>query len=628
MRKRILVGILFAFVVLFGLQFRLIPVGWTADGDPVYSGSNVTELDGGNWKTFYTNGSGDVQELALGASAKVLTAGGASSAPTWEALDSGSIWINVADYDEGTDTLNIQAAVDDAIAINGKVYIPDAVYTLTSVINITDSIEIAGDGTVATIIQTASTTSNIFYINTPSAVIIRNMWIRNTGAGTPSSGAGILVEGGATHNTLSRFKNLKISGMYIGIDFVEAAIWTLSDSYIVSNIFIGVRIQNTYTNDAGDSTITRCVFDNTDLTGTYAIRQFSSGGLRLINNKILFHEFGYSLEIDNGVATSIVLIEGNSMEKSANALINIAVATGNTFARIVIIGNQLKGGDAGSNGRPIIVGNNGNVNHIVINSNFIELLTGDYAILMNRGTYFSIIGNTISGDGTDVGIGINAACANGVISGNTITNFGTAIENNSTTVTEIQSSGGAVGIGGAAEPGVYQLKVHGLGRFTDDLSSAGDIATGDDLSVTDKLTVGGATDPPAVLFDAVTRQSTIDLTRRSIPPNKLNGAMMFFNSETNLLEYFIASEGEFRNMNGDILATVDPITETFETKDRYYLFPKTGEVRVRKIRKDKLRYIVKPEYTLDADSGEFIDKETGEKVKKEKAVKKVKNNNK
>ena len=44
----------------------------------------MTNFSGGNWKLPYTDGSGDIAELALGAATKVLTSGGASAAPTWE----------------------------------------------------------------------------------------------------------------------------------------------------------------------------------------------------------------------------------------------------------------------------------------------------------------------------------------------------------------------------------------------------------------------------------------------------------------------------------------------------------------------------------------------------------------
>ena len=43
----------------------------------------ITNLTGNNWKVYYTNGSGAVTELALGASGTVLQSNGASAAPTF-----------------------------------------------------------------------------------------------------------------------------------------------------------------------------------------------------------------------------------------------------------------------------------------------------------------------------------------------------------------------------------------------------------------------------------------------------------------------------------------------------------------------------------------------------------------
>ena len=52
----------------------------------------ITSLEGGNDKVFYSNNSGEITELALGASGTVLTSAGATSAPTWEAAASGGVY--------------------------------------------------------------------------------------------------------------------------------------------------------------------------------------------------------------------------------------------------------------------------------------------------------------------------------------------------------------------------------------------------------------------------------------------------------------------------------------------------------------------------------------------------------
>jgi hypothetical protein len=52
--------------------------------------TSTSDHTAGNWKVFYSNGSGAVTELALGASGKVLQSNGTSAAPTWETAGGGS----------------------------------------------------------------------------------------------------------------------------------------------------------------------------------------------------------------------------------------------------------------------------------------------------------------------------------------------------------------------------------------------------------------------------------------------------------------------------------------------------------------------------------------------------------
>jgi len=353
---------------------------------------------------------------------------------------------NVADYDEGTDTLNIQAAIDDAEAVNGRVFVPSGTYTITSALTITASIEIFGASRSATIIQTASTTINIFDINAAGPIIIKNLTIQNTGGGgTPTDGAGIYVAAPSTNNGFSRFDNLQINGMYRGIYFVEAALWTVSDCYIVNNILEGINVSNVYSADTGDSTITRCVFDNSDTSGTYAIHQLSSGGLRIINNKILGHQWGYFLDILSGVTTSILLIEGNSIENYATSGIHLTESSGGTFLRIIIDGNQI----TSAKGEGINIGEgSGELTNFIISDNIITIGANEFGIVLNDGDNFIISGNEIYGANSgDVGIGISSGCANGFVYGNLIYNCATKVGNSSTTTALIQSDGGKVGIG-------------------------------------------------------------------------------------------------------------------------------------------------------------------------------------
>lgn len=75
-----------------GLEMR-ITVDSFATGGGGYT--NLTQfVDQTAWRSFYSNGSGDITELAFGTSGQVLTSNGASSAPTWQTPSSGSGTIN------------------------------------------------------------------------------------------------------------------------------------------------------------------------------------------------------------------------------------------------------------------------------------------------------------------------------------------------------------------------------------------------------------------------------------------------------------------------------------------------------------------------------------------------------
>lgn len=62
-----------------------------ASSAPTFSIIPPTELIGTAWRIFYTNGTGVVTELALGTSGQVLTSGGASAAPTWATPSTGMV---------------------------------------------------------------------------------------------------------------------------------------------------------------------------------------------------------------------------------------------------------------------------------------------------------------------------------------------------------------------------------------------------------------------------------------------------------------------------------------------------------------------------------------------------------
>jgi len=215
-------------------------------------------------------------------------------------------------------------------------------------------------------------------------------------------------------------------------------------------------------------------------------------------------------------------------------------------------------------------------------------------------------------DGGNVGIGINNPIFPLHIKDNTphiyfedtdggskwrIGNYGThflTIYEKGTTEGDrlIIEEGGDVGIGTISPS--YKLDVNG------------------DIHCTGKLTSDGGNDPPYVLYNYETRQSIIERVKREVTPDKLNGAVMFYNGEANRMELYLPSKGEFRDLQGNLLASVSPITKTFETKTKYFFDRKTGEVKAIQVPVNN---------SEDGQFYEVIKSTAGEIIKKKKAEK-------
>jgi len=147
----------------------------------------------------------------------------------------------------------------------------------------------------------------------------------------------------------------------------------------------------------------------------------------------------------------------------------------------------------------------------------------------------------------------------------------------------------------------FKLDVNGTGQFTG------------------KLTLGGGTDPPYVLYDLETRQSIIDRIKREVPKGKLGGAAMFFNSDTKLLEAFVPKEGKFYDLTGKLLDTTDPVIDTYPVKKKHYFFEDTGEIKAFEVPDDPKKYKLAKGVRFNPWTGKFM-KEIEEEVSKEKAL--------
>ncbi|KKM05626.1 hypothetical protein LCGC14_1752160, partial [marine sediment metagenome] len=90
--------------------------------------TDTSDHTAGNWKTFFTNGSGVPTELALGAANKVYTSGGTTAPPAWEIPSAAGIhnWsiVNPDSADQGVDDNldSVKDLVDEIGANPGILY--------------------------------------------------------------------------------------------------------------------------------------------------------------------------------------------------------------------------------------------------------------------------------------------------------------------------------------------------------------------------------------------------------------------------------------------------------------------------------------------------------------------------
>jgi len=129
-----------------------------------------------------------------------------------------------------------------------------------------------------------------------------------------------------------------------------------------------------------------------------------------------------------------------------------------------------------------------------------------------------------------------------------------------------------------------------------------------DIHCTGKLTSDGGNDPAYVLYNYETRTSVRNRVIEEVAPDKLNGAVLFFNGETGKLEIFVPSTGEYKDLQGNVLGTSDPITATFETVTKYYLDRNTGQIKSIQKKVYTTRYRIKDGYYLDEDTGKLYKK--------------------
>lgn len=310
------------------------------------------------------------------------------------------------------------------------------------------SLTIASGGIIgvgkATILDTIDTTSGdvITYTGADNTgllvnelgAVFRDFYLRANTYSQKSGGAGIkLNPGTTTENYTSTFDGLTIRNIPICIYTTNSSFITIQRCYFAFFTQYGVYEDNDVAvfADNGDNTICGNWFFVTTANQPNAIGiMYRGGGGRIVNNKITNGYVG--VRISPLRSTSIVLVEGNSIENQAYCCVEFETPAGapaTAFSQVVISGNQLNANQPASIGAVYIAPTAYQLETVNVSGNICQVFgSTSNGIDIRNVNKFLVSGNVLTGgvgaSSTGYrGIFVSSSAANGRIVGNRIRGF-------------------------------------------------------------------------------------------------------------------------------------------------------------------------------------------------------------
>jgi hypothetical protein len=368
----------------------------TADG----TANQVITTDGSGVLTLVTPQVTSATLSASTGSTLIGTTNGGTGAVTRTVASKLNDAVSVKDFgavgDNSTDdTVAIQSAIN-AVSSGAVLYFPQGIYRISATLNITNGIRLQGANRFYSIIRWSEPTLEAINIVTDSPVEIEHLGFQCTVAASAGYAVSLV---GVTQNAYSKIDKCFFNNCFWAIYTGSAAIWTISNSIISAYQASGVVVQNTYIVDSGDSTIFNNVFSNSS-AGAVAINHMSSGGLRVLCNKINSGAYGYRMLLATGANTSDTLINGNSIENCSVAAISFTTTDAtSSYSNVEITGNQIA-----ITPIPIRFGTtytSMQFNGITITGNSLATsASGTVGITLNNVSNLNVSGNTCIGNGT------------------------------------------------------------------------------------------------------------------------------------------------------------------------------------------------------------------------------------
>jgi hypothetical protein len=346
--------------------------------------------------------------------------------------------VSVKDFGaKGDGSTNDTAAMQAAHNTGRLIYYPDGTYIFTTITIAQGGI--VGDGIGQTILSSSDTTSaNLitytgatFSSGTP---LFEGFLLQVATPTQKTTGVGIYFIPASGEVQYATIYNIMVLNVPTGISFKAASKFAITDSRVYNYSGVGILVDNTNVADSGDSSIVDCFISTTEATGI-AIQQNASGGLKIVNTKLVNGAAGYVLAFNGTTTTGDLLISNTSIENMTGFAVYLSRTSGaNTFGAIVFSNLQIAncGGSGGGGSGGIGTDSSGAFSQIVISGSNIEIAPGTGACisLLAVDTFTIDAINCVGNTGSQTGIALDASCNVGTVGAVTYRNLANPLVNN------------------------------------------------------------------------------------------------------------------------------------------------------------------------------------------------------
>ena len=247
----------------------------------------------------------------------------------------------------GNDAAIFQAALDDASGTHAVIMIPGNTTIQLGAGSVTSdgAVRVVGlGGRDRTYITWTSTTAFAWTHTAGLGGGLQMEGVTMSGPLSCTAGGAISIQAsGGVANSNTKIKDCTFVNGFYHLYMPAAHSWEMAGNTHTNYIEAGIYTGNTVDQDEGDSYIHDCGFFANGASAK-AVVQVGAGGLKIMQNKMYGGQYGYYMDLATSAVTSILIIQGNSIEFQTHSGIRMRNTGGSgSFTQIIINGNQFSG---------------------------------------------------------------------------------------------------------------------------------------------------------------------------------------------------------------------------------------------------------------------------------------------